>query len=449
MTTVIHLDNVQSNVLRAYRVGEAEACHRYLWLRLHERAAARGALRAWLPHVTSCARWDAHDTDFVLNVALSHRGLRRLGLPAGVQLPDAFVRGMMSRAEILGDTGDSAPETWEGALRSQVDALVTISGPHAEATAAGRAVIEATLGPDVRIAAEHLAAALPGKPPGTEHFGFVDGIGQPFVAGSGLEPRPGEGTPRGRDWVSIAAGEFVLGHAGEGGPPSPPVDPWLHDASYLVMRRLEQRVAQFRAYTAEIAALYDEAPAWVAARMVGRWQSGAPLILAPDRDDAALAADPMRNNDFHYRDDAEGHRCPFGSHVRRANPRDDPSGPTVAQVRRHRIIRRAVPYGDWLAEGERDDRERGVMFGVVCADIEQQFEYVQLNWMNAPISSKNLSLAVDRDPIVGAHDGRGKLLVPRRSGPVVCWGLPRFVRVRGGEYFMLPSLPALGELASG
>ncbi len=450
-TDPIALDNVQSNVLRGYRVGEGEPCHRYLWLRLGAPAAARAALQRWLPHVTSCARWDTRAAPFVLNVALSHRGLRLLGIPADVTLPAPFTAGMAARAEILGDTGDSAPGRWDAGLQQPIDALVTISGRDPAATQAGKAIVEATLGPEVRLAAEHLAAALPGRPIGTEHFGFVDGIGQPFVAGSGLTPRPGEGTPDGREqWTPLATGEFVLGHAGEPGSQADKVHPWLRDASYLVMRRLEQRVAEFRAYVADIAALYGESPTWVAAKMFGRWPSGAPLVLAPERDDPELAADPARNNDFHYDEDREGHRCPFGAHVRRTNPRDDPTGPSLAQVRRHRIIRRAFPYGDWLPDGTRDDRERGLMFGVVCADLEDQFEYVQLNWVNSVISSRGLTLAADRDPIVGAHDGTGKLLVPallRR--PVVCWDLPRFVRVRGGEYFLLPSLQALRALAAG
>jgi Dyp-type peroxidase family len=448
MTKGLDLGNVQSNVLRGYRVGEAEPHHAYLWLSLAGRDAARAAVAMLLPHVTSCARWDARDGAFVLNVALSHEGLQRLGVPSDVAFPAAFVEGMRARAERLGDTGDSGPASWERALAGDdLHALVTISGADEPAVAAGRRVVEGALGPEVKLVTEHRAAALPGKPPGTEHFGFVDGIGQPFVAGSGLVPHPGEGTPHERTWVPIATGEFVLGHAGEQGSQSEHVHPWLADGSYLAMRRLEERVAELREYVARIAALYDRPPEWIAAKMIGRWPSGAPLELAPDRDDPALGADPARNNDFHYREDAEGHRCPFGAHVRRANPRDDPAGPRIAQVRRHRIIRRAVPYGPWLPDGQRDEEERGVMFGVICADLENQFEYVQLNWINAPISSRGLSLAADRDPVVGANEGTGKLVVPRREGPVICWELPRFVRMRGGAYFFLPSLRSLGELA--
>ena len=57
----------------------------------------------------------------------------------------------------------------------------------------------------------------------------------------------------------------------------------------------------------------------LAAKMVGRWPSGAPLTLAPDADDPTLA----EANDFAFHEhDRRGTRCPIGSHIRRSNPRD-------------------------------------------------------------------------------------------------------------------------------
>ena len=61
----------------------------------------------------------------------------------------------------------------------------------------------------------------------------------------------------------------------------------------------------------------------VAAKLMGRWRSGAPLVLAPDKDDPALGADTQRNNDFNYKEmDPHGYAVPLGSHIRRMNPRD-------------------------------------------------------------------------------------------------------------------------------
>ena len=54
---------------------------------------------------------------------------------------------------------------------------------------------------------------------------------------------------------------------------------------------------------------------------MGRWRSGAPLVLAPDQDEPALGADPARNNNFDYgKMDPHGYAVPLGSHMRRMNP---------------------------------------------------------------------------------------------------------------------------------
>lgn len=103
-----------------------------------------------------------------------------------------------------------------------------------------------------------------------------------------------------------------------------------------------------------------------AAKMVGRWRSGCPVELSPDRDDLEIAADPLRNNDFSYGDDPRGVRTPLGAHVRRVNPRDTLDG----TGRLHRILRRGAAYGPMLPEGVLDDdgEDRGLMLSFVNAD---------------------------------------------------------------------------------
>jgi deferrochelatase/peroxidase EfeB len=100
--------------------------------------------------------------------------------------------------------------------------------------------------------------------------------------------------------------------------------------------------------------------------MVGRWRSGCPVELSPDRDDLEIAADPLRNNDFSYGDDPRGVRTPLGAHVRRVNPRDTLDG----TGRLHRILRRGAAYGPMLPEGVLDDdgENRGLMLSFVNAD---------------------------------------------------------------------------------
>src|ERR1700748_873633 len=155
----------------------------------------------------------------------------------------------------------------------------------------------------------------------------------------------------------------------------------------MVFRKLYQDVAAFRRYLATAAkSLYgsddQQHQELVAAKIVGRWRSGCPLDLSPEKDDPAIAADPQRRNNFTYRGDEGGSRCPLGAHLRRSNPR----GSTLrrsTEVSRTRLIRRGVEYGPLLAEGvlEEDGVDRGLINMFINADIERQFEFVQHEWM--------------------------------------------------------------------
>ena len=129
---------------------------------------------------------------------------------------------------------------------------------------------------------------------------------------------------------------------------------------------------------------------WLAAKMVGRWTSGAPLTLSPDADNPDLAT----ANDFTYQyADADGFGCPIGAHIRRAHPRDslDPAPGTARSValdKRHRLLRRGREYGppvtDALAPAPADDPERGIYFLCLAANISRQYEFIQSSWLNNP-----------------------------------------------------------------
>ena len=41
----------------------------------------------------------------------------------------------------------------------------------------------------------------------------------------------------------------------------------------------------------------------LAAKLMGRWRSGCPLMLSPSEDNAEIARDFSLNNDFRYKDD--------------------------------------------------------------------------------------------------------------------------------------------------
>jgi Dyp-type peroxidase family len=217
------------------------------------------------------------------------------------------------------------------------------------------------------------------------------------------------------------------------------------NGSYVAFRKLHQDVAAFRGYlAAHSASPVDEER--LAAKMVGRWRSGAPLALAPDQDDPELGADPKRHNDFlYYEDDLKGFKCPAGSHMRRMNPRDALKDEAV-QVRRHRLLRRGMSYGPMLPEGvlEDDGIDRGIVFLFVGASLARQFEFVQSEWVN---QGTFLGTPSEKDPILGTNDGTGMFTIPRKPIRQRLQGLPQFVMNRGGEYLFLPGLRALEWLA--
>ncbi|MBV9230114.1 MAG: peroxidase, partial [Chloroflexi bacterium] len=180
-----------------------------------------------------------------------------------------------------------------------------------------------------------------------------------------------------------------------------------------------------------------------AAKLMGRWRSGAPLVLAPQQDDPELVADRQRNNNFNYGQmDPQGLACPIGAHLRRVNPRD-----TINNLSRRRLIRLGLPYGPLLPEGTPDDgMDRGIAIFFGCASLSRQFEFVQKDWINAP---KFQGLDQDKDPIVGDHDGTYNMTIQKRPIKKTLRGLPRFTTVKGGAYFFLPGLQALRLLANG
>ncbi|MFL6285658.1 MAG: Dyp-type peroxidase, partial [Pyrinomonadaceae bacterium] len=213
------------------------------------------------------------------------------------------------------------------------------------------------------------------------------------------------------------------------------------NGTYVVFRKLHQRVAEFRRYL-KTSANGPEDEELLAAKMMGRWRSGAPLALCPFHDDPALGADPHRNNDFLFEeDDAAGFKTPGGSHIRRTNPRDA----RIAGVARiHRMLRRGTAYGPPLPEGvlEDDGAERGLMFAFVGAHLGRQFEFVQSQWVNDGVF---FGAGEDRDAIMAS--GGGTLTVPRRPVRRRLQGIPQFVVTRGGEYCFMPGLRALRWLA--
>jgi Dyp-type peroxidase family len=434
---ILELDDIQSGVLRPRPSPYAAT---YIVLRIDKARDGRELIRRLASVVTPAAAADTTDRDTFVSVALTFDGLKALGVPQASLDSFAweFQQGMRSRAAVLGDVGEGAPEYWELPFGTSDVHLILV----------GVAPSEAQLEAAVARGCEALGG-LPGvvpiwrqdcraPPDHKEPFGFRDGISHPAIEGSGI---PGDNPYE----APLKAGELVLGYPDELGGLSPsPEPPALgRNGTYVVFRKLHQKVAAFRRYLRDNATGAEDEEL-LAAKMMGRWRSGAPLALCPLHDDPALGADNSRNNAFLYRaDDAIGYSTPPGSHVRRANPRDSD---VAGVVRLHRMIRRGTAYGPLLPDGvlEDDGADRGLMFAFVGAHLKRQFEFVQSEWMNG---GDFLGLGAARDPVVGAAGGDGAFSIPRRPIPRRLKSLAPFVVTRGGAYAFMPSLSGLRWLA--
>jgi Dyp-type peroxidase family len=415
---------------------------RYILLRIDDRCAGRELMRRLLPAVDASRSASEPVRDAWVTVALSYQGLKALGVPQASldSFAPEFKQGMAARAEILGDVGDSSPANWEAPLGTpDVHVALAAISPDIErleavAERARKAYDELS---GVEVIWRQDCYQLPTE---RTSFGFKDGIGNPAVEGSGVPSTNPHEAP-------LKAGEILLGYPDESGklPPMPQPDVLGRNGTYLAFRKLRTNVAAYRQYLRANAATREE-EALLGAKMVGRWQSGAPLALSPDQDDPELGADASRNNAFVYHeDDPRGFKCPAGSHARRMNPRDSLEGEGV-HVRLHRMIRRGTSYGPMLPEGvlEDDGVDRGIVFVFVGAHLDRQFEFVKTQWVNDGIF---IGAPSEQDPLVGPHHEPGAFTIPRRPIRRRLQNLPPFVITRGGEYLFAPSLPALRWLA--
>src|SRR5215203_233863 len=437
--TALELEDIQSGVLSPRPSPYVET---YILLRIDDRKAGRELKQKMSTVVASVAHQTSPAGDAWVSVSLTFQGLKALGVPQESldSFPREFQQGMAARAHGLGDTGESSPENWEKPLGTKdVHVVLTALSPNEQKL---ESVLERAkktyqeLQGVKAIWRQNCFASVTGKEP----FGFRDGINHPTVEGSGIPGTNPKEPP-------LKAGEFVLGYRDETGkfPAMPKPDILGRNGTYVVFRKLHQRVWAFRKYLKANSSSPEEEEL-IAAKMMGRWRSGAPLALCPERDDPELGADPKRNNNFLFHDkDPKGFGTPLGSHIRRMNPRDTLGDTTKVSL--HRMIRRGTRYGPPLPEGvlEDDGADRGLMFAFVGANIGRQFEFVQSQWVNDGVF---FGAGEDRDPITGSGGGPGAFTAPRRPVRRRLQGIPQFVVTRGGEYCFMPGLRALNWLAA-
>ncbi len=526
--TRLDLHDIQGSIVKAYgRYGFPKA--RYVLFRVRDGVAGRHFVRALAPLVTTSAPWDAFGSveegtarpPATTNVAFTYHGLRELGVPrASLQsFPDEFAMGMRARRDILGDDGVSAPACWDPVWlqEDQVHILVWINGQDDAAVErryqkvlsllpAGQDGVELCVGhrgPAGRADLPYqdaCAVYADGEPTAKEHFGYTDGISNPFFKGVssneanvvGGGKLTGQPTETRAGWEPLETGEFVLGHRDEAGEyPEAPIPTLLAmNGTFLVYRKLHENVGAFDAYLEEVGRGCPGGKEALAAKLAGRWRNGAPITTFPTQAEAdafgeqwlaakvAIAKAGTREEReaakrrfadlntrfvaFNYDKDLEGGRCPVGAHARRANPRGalqlgkHGAFETPGAVdNRRRILRRGLPYGD-SQHARNDDGDHGIIFMAINASIRRQFEFVQQQWINY---GNDFRLGNDKDPIVGNHattpEGApaGRLMIESAPDdsrpPFLCSALPRFVETRGGDYFFVPSLTALRMIGAG
>ena len=413
---------------------------RYEFLSFEHPAAGRAWLSKMMDKIVSGAAVQASPgRAHWITIAFTWSGLRALGVDEAslATFPMEYRSGMAARAEIIGATGNNHPDHWAyGLADPALHALVMLfAGDVAEREQRrehhARLLAEIT---GIRVLSSLDLEAIAPEP--REHFGYRDRLTEVPIEGTGAAPSPGSGRP-------IKAGEFFLGYVDESGtvPPLPEPEVLSRNGSYLAYIRLEEHVAVFREFLRQHGRTREEQEL-LAAKMMGRWRSGAPLVLARERDDPELATDMQRTNDFDYgKMDPYGYACPVGAHIRRMNPRD-----TAENMERRRMIRRGATYGPPLPEDAPDDgKERGIAAFIGCASLVRQFEFAMNVWANDPTFK---GLGNERDPIIGTQDGTFDMTIPRRPIKKRLEGLPAFTTLRGGAYFFVPGLRALRFLAS-
>jgi len=451
------LGDIQGDVLRAY--GNDYGSTTYAFVRIEcPPEQARAWFSGLLDHVTTAEPWrEGEKPVTTLNVSVTAAGLLALGVSEAVvgSFSHEFRDGMASRSQLLGDVGPSDPAAWEDGLGpGDAHVLLTINAkqPSDHQRALGKMKVALDTVGGLRIVFQEDTELLEGS---REHFGYADGFAQPAIEGSSDEKARGGGVPLPKGgWRALAPGEFILGYPDEDTRVDPkrrlpraPADPLGRSGTYMVWRKLYQDVALWRQVMRDAAALYDGGDEHkLAAKVVGRWANGAPLVKHPDVAPAAFDPKSRGGNDFRYAEDLDGMRCPVGAHIRRANPRDA-LGFEGHLSFRHRMIRRGMPYGKVLPEDASadDGADRGLVFASFQASISRQFEGVQVQWLNA---GNIFGLGHDKDFLLGDPQGTGKMTI-QGSPPFFLAPQEVFVRTRGGEYLFVPGMTALAALADG
>jgi deferrochelatase/peroxidase EfeB len=451
----IERTNVQGLIFRSYNYRHT----RHFLLNFDDATGARRFFTEWVPHVTNAARDLDAKPDPLINIALSWFGLKKIGAvddgdgihPASDAFPGDFRDPPDAKA--MRDYGDSAPTNWwNGRFRSEdVDFVLLLYCQSEASLSSSTAAIRSSavacglreLIPS-RDGQEALTGYLANQ--GITHFGYRDGISQPQVNWDDMPNAP--------ELVDLR--HFILGYGTPEIESVPTQQPWsdlVRDGSYLILRWIYQDVAKFNKFLRErSASLWPQMPAeeaqeLLAAKMMGRWRNGTPLVLSPDEPKPEMAA----RNDFSYAMDPDGFKCPFSSHIRIVNRRDDElTFPNARMFPRGtpRVMRRGSSYGTHL-DGEIDDgHDRGLIGIFLCTNINLQF-FTLMRWINETEFAEKVTNFHGQDALFGNRS------MPERSDTFefqakgekrTLTNLQDFIRTQGTLILLLPGVATLKQL---
>lgn len=446
----IELHNVQALIPHVLRrpIGS------HLLFRFSDRGGGRSFVRALSSVVTTADMSIEESPDPLVAVGITFNGLRALGVDGALLATFDAVYKAGPDARALGDVPGSRsdPATWwEGQFATDdVHCIVHVLVGSDEAADAAVGVIR-----DLARAAR-VSELIPRRDGtvldtrslggATLHFGYKDGISQPDIRLDDARDAPAESNLR----------RFLLGYATPEHSSAPRVGAaaeLVRDSAYGMFRWVYQDVASFNRF------LSDEGPPLfhdlaaadaeelLAAKVMGRWRDGTPLVLSPDRPDPALAT----SNEFGYvASDPDGRRCPFSSHIRVVNPRDTPLDPAVVEGV-PRVLRRGMPYGPPLEGGIDDGVDRGLVGIFVCADLRLQI-YTLTRWIKrnsfSPVYDANRRV---QDAVAANRAVPGcsrEFSMPFDGGVATVKELPDFVHTKGTAFVIYPSRSMLATISS-
>jgi deferrochelatase/peroxidase EfeB len=445
----VDIDNVQGSIVQVIR----RPLVRHLILHFGDPMGARAFVRQLLPRITTAAKI-ASAPDPLLNVSLTAGGLEALGLNQALlrRFDAVFLEGPDPRR--LGDIRASPAESepwWEGQFQTPAIHCIVHLFARSQSVldrSSGEIREQAGVSGVQELIPRRDGSTLDSRSLGGRrlHFGYVDGISQPPVAWD----------DDARQANDLDFRNFVLGYSTRersSAPSSGPAADLARDGAYAAFLWYYQDAAAFARFLAEAAPAAfpalaaDDAQELLAAKLLGRWRDGTPLVLSPDHPDASL----IEQNTFGYRsEDPEGHRCPFSAHMRVMNPRDQPLDPVTTEGV-PRVLRRGMPYGPVLEGTDDDHADRG-FFGVfVCSDIRRQI-YTLATWMKqnnfSPVFNEDRR---SQDALVGNRGLPGAstgFRIPAPGGDVRIPALPDFVKAKGAAFVIYPSWSMLDALTA-